>query len=65
MIEMSKKYVTLADGLPVRILCVDRKGTDVFPVVGLVDRGTVEVLMTWSAKGHCVSLRDWDLVEAT
>ena len=47
-IDMSKTYTT-RNGMPVRILCVDKPGE--MPVVALVDRGGVESIETYTARG--------------
>lgn len=53
MIDLTKKVQT-KNGLPVRILCTDRKGS--FPVCGLVSDIYGEELYGWQADG---SRRGW------
>ena len=51
MISMDKKYKT-RNGLPVRILCLDRKG-DMYPVIGLVTiENGAESIHTFTADGR-------------
>lgn len=57
MIDINKKYQTRA-GLPVRILCTDRKGDH--SVVGLVGIG--EVPHTFTENGYCTSYPAFCLV---
>ena len=65
MIDMNKSYKT-RDGGEVRVLCVDREGTD-YPVVTLInnDVGT-EVLRSHTGEGRYLDLTDesqYDLIE--
>lgn len=63
MIDMNKKYRTRS-GLPVRILCVDRK--DIFPVVYLILYEQREIMSTASIGGKYNSPRtesEWDIIE--
>jgi len=64
MIDQNKKYMT-RDGMPVRILTLDAKGT--YPVVGLVDVGNAEYAHHWTEAGKAdfrgYVKSNYDLVE--
>ena len=64
MISMNKTYQT-RDGMPVRILTLDAKGT--YPVVGLVDVGNSEYAHHWTPEGKAdfrsYVKTNYDLVE--
>ena len=59
-IEMGKKYRT-RDGRPVRVLAVDRQGA--FPVVALVQTGSVETALVFSSDGKAPGNPEYALIE--
>lgn len=65
MISMDKKYVTRLHKLPVRIVAINRKSVDNYPVVGLIDNGQREILASFSRDGKYQTWADheWDLIE--
>ena len=63
----NKKYTT-REGKPVRILCIDRAGSD-YKIVGLLERGSRESIETWAINGRyilegCSNLYEHDLINA-
>lgn len=50
MIDINKQYKTRS-GLPVRILCTNRKA-DTFTVVGLIYKDNQEITSAWTPKGN-------------
>ena len=50
MIDMNKKYITV-NGLPVRLLCVDRRSSSGYPVLGLIEFDGVEEVHYWDESG--------------
>lgn len=64
MVDINKKYQT-RDGMSVRLLTMDAKGT--YPVVGLVDVGNAEYARHWTEEGKAdfrgYVKTNYDLVE--
>lgn len=64
MVDINKKYQT-RDGMPVRLLAMDAKGT--YPVIGLVDVGNAEYSRQWTEDGKAdfrgYVKTNYDLVE--
>jgi len=51
MIVYFDRPVQTRDGKPVRILCTDKKNT-IYPVVGLINRGSYEEVGAWTREGN-------------
>lgn len=67
-VDMNKKYRTV-NGYPVRFLCVDRKSSDGYHIIGLVDdqEFNQEIIVAWTHDGktvytpyNLVEMNTWD-----